>query len=311
MELIYLFTNQFGGKEVVIVLVILILVFILLNSLINNRKTRFLTSTLASLFLSAQAFSLYSTQSFIGYQFYVHLNLRGVFGMQNLFVFQISILIIFFIFLMLTNFYSYSFWGELRKVSKSNKKLQLIRFICIVSFISIIIFKGQFVNDTKTLLPIITSRKITNFKDVLIKHNMSDYITPDKIESIAGNNIIIISMESLEKGYLNEKYSPITPNLKNLKDNWNYINMEQNGGSEWTSGSLYTCLTGFPAYFGAQGNSIFQTAYHSNISSISHVLEKANYQTTYINGNTDFSGIKEMLSVLHFDKIIDYTILLW
>jgi|TARA_B110000091_G_C13795727_1_gene467761 lipoteichoic acid synthase len=306
MELINLIINQFGGKKDVFIFVIIISLFILVNSLINNRKIRFLTSTLASLFLTAQVFSLYSTQSFIGYQFYVHLNLRGVLGMENLFLFQISILIIFYIFLMFTNFYSYFFWRKLKKNNKSNKKFQLIRFICIVSFISIIIFKGKFVNDTKTLLPIFTSNKITDFKDVLIKYNMSDYTTPGEIESTAGNNIIIISMESLEKGYLNEKHSHLTPNLKNLKDNWNYFKMEQNGGSGWTSGSLYTCLTGFPAYFGVQGNSMFQNAYHSNISSISHVLENSNYQTTYLIGNSDFAGTKEMLNVLHFNKIIDY-----
>ncbi len=135
---------------------------------------------------------------------------------------------------------------------------------------------------------------------------MSDYISPEQIACKKGKNLIVISLESIEKAFLGNKFSSLTPNLQNLKNNWSYYDLEQNNGSGWTSGSLYTYLTGFPSYFGISANSIFKTAYYSEISSISHVLRKAGYKTTYINGNTDFSGIKEMLNTFQFDKIIDF-----
>ena len=301
MELI----NQFGGKRDVIVLLLFVLGFILVNSGIKSKKIRLATSTLASIFISAQAFSLYSIQSFIGYQFYVHMNLRGVAGMQSLFIIQITILILFLIILIITNFYSYFFWRKLNHLIKSKKNLVFIRAVSLLVFAFLIILERGFVMDTRSLESIIATNDTIEFKDVLLKYNMSNYITPNEIECSAGKNIIIISMESIEQGFLNEKHSSITPNLNKLKSRWNYLNIKQNCGSGWTSGALYTYLTGFPAFFGAQGNSIFQKSYHSNISSISHVLEKANYQTTYLNGNTVHSGIDEILNVFQFDKIID------
>ena len=121
-----------------------------------------------------------------------------------------------------------------------------------------------------------------------------------------GKNVIVISLESIERSYLTEdKFKELTPNLRLLKNKWNYINLEQNYGSDWTSGSLYTYLTGFPSFFGLYGNSIFQSSYDSKIASISNVFNKAGYETIYLNGNTDHSGVKEMLHAFDFDKIID------
>ena len=61
--------------------------------------------------------------------------------------------------------------------------------------------------------------------------------------------IIIISLESYEKGYLDSSMSNISPNLRQLKKEWTYFDMIPNAGSNWTSASLYTSLTGLPAFF--------------------------------------------------------------
>ena len=169
-----------------------------------------------------------------------------------------------------------------------------------------IAIQGNFISDTKTLLPLLKPNNLSDFNTVLDKYSMTGYISPKEIECTSGNNIIVISMESIEKAFLNSEYASLTPNLNKLKEKWNYLDIEQNPGSGWTSGSLYTYLTGFPAFFGVHGNEIFQTAYSSNISSITHVLKKANYTTCYMNGNTDHSGVKEMLNVFQYDEIIDY-----
>lgn len=67
-------------------------------------------------------------------------------------------------------------------------------------------------------------------------------------------------------------------------------------------------LTGFPAYFGTMHNNIFQSSYHSNITGITHVLNKQNYKTIYIGDNAEVSGTQDMLYALKVDNIIDRNI---
>jgi len=300
--------NLIGGREKILIIIAFIGLCFAISSLFNTKKRRLLFSFIASLFITLQLFSLYTTQTFIGYQFYVHFNLRGVVGLSSSFIPQI---IIFFIFFLLLCFLNYSSSLLFKKINHilNIKKRQFLSLTSILIFTILTVLtiarEDAFINDTKSLLPVFQFHNNTNFKEVLNENGMQDYITPDQIESKAGDNIIVISMESLEKGFLSEKYASLTPNLNRLKTEWNYIDLEQNSGSTWTSGSLYTYLTGFPAFFGIHGNSVFETAYHSEISSISHVLEKANYETVYLNGNTDHSGVKEMLNALNFGKIID------
>ena len=300
------FINQLGGKTDFLVLFIIIVLFLFINALIKNKIIRIISTVVTSVFIVSQTLSLYFTQSFIGYQFYVHANLRGVIGIGGLFINQISILVGFFAILILINLKSYDIVQHIKFINNPIKSMQLTKVFITVILAAIILIQGNLISDTKTLLPLLKSNNINNFKTILRKYNMSDYITPDHIKCSSGNNIIVISMESLEKAFLNGKYASLTPNLNKLKNKWQYIEIKQNIGSSWTSGSLYTYLTGFPAFFGLPGNSIFQTAYNSNITSITHVLKKANYTITYLNGNTDYSGTKEMLNVLKFDKIIDY-----
>ena len=299
--------DQFGGKEDFLVLLMIITVFYLLNSLIRNKNVRIISSIFSSIFAVAQSVSLYFTQSFIGYQFYVHANLRGIAGMESLFIGQIIITILYLTILVFVNIKSNSLIRFLKDRNINQIFIKTTNVFLIALLIFIIAIQGNFTYDTKTLLPLLKStNNSSDFNAILRKYKMSDYVTPDQIECMPGNNIIVISMESLEKDFLNGEYASLTPNINRLKNRWKYFDLHQNQGSQWTSGSLYTCLTGFPAFFGVHGNSIFQTAYNSNITSISHALKQANYTTSYLNGNADHAGVKEMLYVFQFDKIIDF-----
>ncbi|WP_158611342.1 sulfatase-like hydrolase/transferase [Mangrovimonas spongiae] len=155
-----------------------------------------------------------------------------------------------------------------------------------------------------------TTLKVENksFNEYLQALKMTNYVFPENLEvSGSGKNIIVISLESFEKGYLSEKYSKLTPFLRSLIRNpsWQYYEMNQNEGSKWTSGSLYTYLTGFPAYFGTMHNNIFQSSYHSNITGLGHILKKEGYKTTFIGTDAKVSGTQDMLYALKIDNIID------
>jgi len=297
-KFIYFLGYQFGYKNLIII-TLFISSFILINSLLKNKKIRLIFSFIFGIFISLQLVSLYFTQSFIGYQFFVHFNMRGIVGMYGFFIPHMIFVTIFLIFI---TFIFYYYAPKIKSFLKINNQ---ITSIIIIFFFWIIMTKGNFVSDTKSLFSTMYPEK-GDFEYILEKNGMSDYISPQNIECDKGKNIIVISLESLEKAFLGNKFSSLTPNLQKLKNNWNYFDLEQNNGSSWTTGSLYTYLTGFPAYFGLQFNSIFQNAYHSEISSISHVLQKAGYKSTYLNGNTDFGGTKSLLKTFQFDKIIDF-----
>jgi hypothetical protein len=241
--------------------------------------------------------------------------------MIDVFSFQLTLLVLFLILLAL--FFSYSkyiFRYAIHLAHKISSPLVLkidnrvVKWVGIVVFIFsslIMCLDRGLINVSYTL---ISSLNIddNNFKAQLNKLGMNDYVFPYELEvSSKRKNIIIISLESFEKAYLSDKLSHTTPFLRSLKSNvdWDYYNMNQNEGSKWTSGSLYSSLTGFPAYFGTQHNKIFQSSYHSNITSIGHILKKVGYKTTYIVSDAEFSGTQEMLYANKINDIIDKTIL--
>ena len=298
--------NQLGGQENLVIIFYLASLMFLLNSFFKRKIIRRVLAGLFSVVLMAQLTSLYFTQSFVGYQFYVHANVRGVLGLHELFINQLFILV--FLSIVAWLVFSKANWAfNTLKLKFNGVWLKYFRGFAFLFLLVLFSQKTTFFKDSATLIPLFQTSNKADFTAILTKYGMQNYVTPDKIQSDSkSHNIIIISMESLEKGYLTPKFDSLTPNLNRLKKDWNYVPIKPNLGSEWTSGAMYTCLTGFPALFGAEWNDIFYTTYGSEITSISHVLNKENYKTTYLNGNTDHSGVKSMLNVFDFDQVIDY-----
>lgn len=299
--------ETFGGGRAILTVFIFICMFFFLNATIYNNIKRFIVSFFTSFFVAFQLISLFSTQSFIGYQFYVHANLSGVTGLSGLFIPQLIALSIIFSGLLVLNYYSYKLFNQLiylfsPKINLIKKRIFVLTFT-ILSCVAIL-YTANFVSDSKSLFTLFIADS-EDFTEVLKRNHMGDYVTPNQIKSEAGKNIIVITLESMEKGFLSEKYAYLTPNLNKYKSDWNYYDINPNVGSGWTSGSMYTALTGFPAFFGKSSNAIFETTYDSKISSISNVLGKAGYQTTYMNGNSSHSGVAFMLNAFKFNKLID------
>jgi len=78
------FLNYFGGNspylddaDNIFLLIILIFSLTLIFSLIKNKTLRLVLSLSLSLFFTLQSISLYFTRSFVGYSFFVHLNLEN------------------------------------------------------------------------------------------------------------------------------------------------------------------------------------------------------------------------------------------
>lgn len=72
--------------------------------------------------------------------------------------------------------------------------------------------------------------------------------------------------------------------------------MNQGRGSAWTSGSLYTYMTGVPMLFkGIHGNEVLQGAENIELSGLGDVLYKTGYKQSYLLGNPKFSGMKDII----------------
>lgn len=291
-----------------VLLLLFVLISLLLHSYVKNSRLRLLFGLISSSFIIAQGFSLFFTQGFIGYQYYVHFTLRGIFDVGALFWIEVIIATVSFVLLNVIFFYSYSFNKFLEKKNNNERGQQFLQYSKIVLLLlasSIILFQGNFLRDSKTLAQLFLPKGAQKFDEVLEENNMADYVRPSSIVAKKGKNILIISMESLERGLLSKKYEHLTPNLNRLKKKWNAIDIYQNEGSSWTSGSLYTMMTGFPAFFGLDPNESFNDSYYSNISSLGHVFKLCGYQSSFIIGMADFSGTLDMVNSFKIDEVYD------
>lgn len=274
-----------------------------LLSLIKNKLLFIFLNLILSIFLNLQILSIYISNNFIDYKFYAHSNIKDILIYFNLFKWQFALFILsVFFFIKMFSFFS----RNKNLINLNRKKLLALSFIALV----ITSLNGGVVNESYKLAKIFfSSNNDKSFKESLKKINIKNYISPEETKSIKGKNIIVISLESFERAYLNNKFKKLTPNLNQLKNDWSYFNMKQNSGSEWTSGSLYTSLTGFPAFFNTLSNETFQNSYNTEINSITNVLNRLDYDITYLVGNADFSGTRDMLNTFGVDKIIDYNVL--
>ncbi len=308
MEQIKILVYILGGKFIVINLILLILIFFIISSVPQKRIFRLPISIFSSLIITLQLTSLYFTKSFVGYDVYIHLNTRDIISMAGLFTVQIFLFSVFFIFTAILFYFSRQIiaWiSSLLKRTGLNFKPNWIRFTIFSLSIIGIMAEDRVFERSYELFSIISIKEEPEFQEALNNAGLKNYVLPSDIEGTSGKNIVIISLESYEKAYFHEKFSHLTPNFQKLKNNWNYYEMNQNPGSEWTSGSLYTTLTGFPAFFGRHGNSIFQTSYYSSITSLGNVFKNTGYSSIFYIDDAEFSGTKEMLYSLQIETIYD------
>ncbi len=203
-------------------------------------------------------------------------------------------LIVLLVLLVVLGFFILFLSGIVKKIRFLSNKYVLISFLFFS--ISILSIKGFAFNEIFQIVKIVTT-STTNFKDALgsLGIDEKEYIFSEQVQAKPGKNIIVISLESVEKGYLSDNYAHLTPNLRKLSKEMIFYTMPQGSGSGWTSASLYTYFTGVPAFFKSPGNEVFQNSLSSQITGISHVLNAAGYSSSYFIGKPEFAGISDIL----------------
>ncbi len=275
---------------------LLLLFLFFTNSLAKNKFIQFFISFIFSLFILTQAASLYITKSFFNYQFYIHTNFQSLFTKGNTLTKELLFAAaLFSLTLILLSFFS----QYLKKINPTYRCL-----ISLASIIFLFLIPHSPIKELHEIYQIVNAQK-KSFNDALKNLGIppSDYVLPKDLKASKGLNIIVISVESLEIGFL-DRFPLLTPRLNSLRAKWSfYPQLEIGPGGGWTAGSLYKQQVGIPAFFKGGGNDFFQGAKNAKLTGVGNVLKTAGYDARYIMGLPEYAGMKDLLETYEFTVI--------
>jgi len=264
---------------------------------IKNAKASLIFSSLLSILIILEVTSVYLTGNLIDYRAYSHFNFREISDWAPLFKTEMAF---FFLAYIITSASHYKITNLLKRKMLLNNRMRIPVIIILITIMSV---PNGIFSEFYKIYEMVTV-KSESLKNALSSLNISSdsYIQPHQVEATKGKNIIVISLESIEQGYISPYFKEVTPNLTQLsKELTYYSNFPESPGSKWTSASLYTHQVGMPAFFKGSGNEFFQNSSEVQLTGLSHVLNKAGYQTTYFMGNPESAGIKDILTAYSID----------
>jgi len=290
------------------------LCLLLILTLLKKRPMVFFLSALLVGIGLLEIISIFLTDTLLDYRFYTHMNLESIKSFGFLFIVQIIILVVVYIIFV----WLFIKFSSVLTISKKIHKFMII--IVILSLSYILVLPHGILQNFYNIYQITNAQSKTfteALKDVGIESEK--YVLPDEVKSKKGKNIIVISIESLEQGFLGQQFHNITPHLKKLTKEWTYFNnMPVSPGAGWTAGSLYTHQVGIPAFFKnqgfirknnnvvneeGQGNDLFQNTSSTKLVGLGTVLRSAGYDSRYIMGYIEFAGVKDILETYGFKTI--------
>ena len=269
---------------------LLLIAFTSLCSQLKNIFLKFIFSITLSIFLTMEVISYWSLGKWMGFEFFSNLHLNLIKG----FLFDFMKEAIFFLILTIAQYLVlYKSLVLLKKINYQIKAVILLICILILSLNN---------NPFAKLLEAyeVSFSETKEFRTYL----PPDFVDKTSVFASKGKNIIFISVESLEKNFLDKKFNAFTQNLKKLKEEYFFYPMLQDG-SGFTSGSMYSLFTSIPAIYPSfdNGNYWFQSINDFKIPSLGFVLEKAGYSKVYVLANPEFSGMDKLISSNFFNVI--------
>ena len=280
----------------VIQLMLLFLVMVAVRSLIplKNKTASLVLSFFLALIFTIQLSSVVLTGEIADYRFYENFNPKDVLSVADFFGSEGLLLAL----VLATTTFIIHFLGNMI-VQKMRKKT--IPVSVLLLGLALMSFDGGILKNAYSTLALKLAGDASLAEAMVsLKIEPEHYVEKDEIRAAQGKNIIVLSLESLEKAYLNDKLKHLTPNLTRLSQEHSLIKMEQCPGGSWTSASMYVALTGVPAYFSTHGNSIFQSSHENKLTSLPDILKKAGYDLQYFVGKKEYSGIDDMLKTHGF-----------
>lgn len=261
--------------------------------LLQRVPSRLVTWVIAfafAVFFMLQFVSLYTLDSFINYTFYNHLDA----GDLRVYLFQFWPQVGLAVVLMA------AVWVGLCKLTEWMKRvLRLPAVLSVFVFlgsVAVMSIPSGIVGELYGIYRILSADTKT-FESALgnLGIDPGQYPLPGDIGAAPGKNIVVISMESVERGFLGPSFPGLTPNLRQLSEEYTYFDMPILQGTGWTAGSMYAHQVGVPALFKGQGNDVFQGVENVKLTGLGHVLRRAGYFTRYLIGKPEFAGAADLL----------------
>ncbi len=129
-----------------------------------------------------------------------------------------------------------------------------------------------------------------------------DYVRKESLEAKPGRNLIILGLESYERGFLKPPFDSLTPTLGRLSREEQYIEWPQCPGGDFTLASLYLSCTGVPGVFGSMfGDNDLGGVEECKLTAYTDVLKKAGYGLSYLLADKNFAGTGPMLAALGYE----------
>ncbi len=274
----------------------LLVVFIVVRALIPiaNKILALAISAVFGILFAVQFSSVILTGNVADYRFYENFSLTDATSVSKFFGAELLYIILALLLATLTI-------HVLSKTIQRNFSKKLIPVAALVIGLVAMSFNGGIVNNAYDTLRLKFAGSAT-FEDALssLKIDPNAYVSKSEIKATAGKNIVVLSLESFEKGYLGGRLGHLTPNMTRLANEGTLYDMRQSPAGGWTSASLYTFISGVPAFFGLHGNSVFQNNYENKLTTLADVLISADYDIQYFIGNKEYSGIDDMLKTFGF-----------
>jgi len=276
-------------------ILILSIFLLLIAAKIKNELIYWTFAFLFSIYISLEAVALYTLGTPLDYQFYFHFDVKSLQNYGPLFLseifFVIALTVAFWIvFLYFRNFLSAS-------LIRGNKAL--VSNITAIAALVFMAAPGGIIANKFEIEEILNAEE-TSFEEALNSLGIrpEDYVTKDELQAKGGKNVIVITLESLEGGFLGNSFQGVAPVLSDLANRWTYFDgLQQTAGSGWTSAAIYSYQVGMPAFFKGQGNSYFQNSRAAKLVGLGNILKKAGYNTRFLIGDGQFAGISDLMRV--------------
>lgn len=273
-------------------LALLILLSLVLLSLSGNRVYQSVVAAVMSIWLILQLASVYVGGSLIDEKFWEHFNLSDIF--KSLKFFAVEAILGFIV--MVGLFLLFRWAGKKLAKKKWARPIYLlpVAALCLLGMTP----EGGILRNLYALNQL-QNVKVSSFQQSLedLGVPVEEYVTPENLQAQAGKNIIVLSLESYEAGYLEDQFDYLTPTLRRLAREETYLPLFETKGSDYTSASLYTYFTGVPMFFKGERSRIFRNAKATRISHIGQILTKAGYHQRYLIGDSEFGGENHMLGL--------------
>lgn len=189
------------------------------------------------------------------------------------------------------------------KIKNYILKLKINNSIFLIILLVLNLFPNSILRSSYVTAKMISNSKVKkNYNEILNNMGVTKnwIVNPEEVQAISGKNIVLIYLESFERGFFNKNYFlNLTPNLDKLKKEWKYYdNYQEVPGTGWTMGAMYSTQTGMPTLFGLSGNEIFNNIDKINVPSIGNVMKKAGYEQIFIKGaDLDYSGARNFFEL--------------